>query len=159
MTTLWHKRWYQDMHHDDMVCMLWEVWSLMCTSHVAGNTQRLVSMGKVCKDGLCGYQCNGKEYTKMSSRLPSMIWHVYIRTDDVEVVNVDDDLVAMMSGGVLVVDLFLISRNTLGNWKTTNSKSQMSNGGRGNAVVVVEAQWDCGNAMMGFASRQCRNGG
>ena len=29
-----------------MVCMLWEVWSLMCTSHVAGNTQRLVSIGK-----------------------------------------------------------------------------------------------------------------
>ena len=32
MTTLWHKRWYQDIHHEDMVCMLWEVWSLMCTS-------------------------------------------------------------------------------------------------------------------------------
>ena len=46
MTILWHKRWYQDMHHG-MVCMLWEVWSLMCTSHVAGNTQRLVSMGNV----------------------------------------------------------------------------------------------------------------
>ena len=39
MTTLCHKRWYQDMHHGDMVCMLWEVWSLMCTSHVACNTQ------------------------------------------------------------------------------------------------------------------------
>ena len=42
----------QDMHHDDMVCMLWEVLSLMCTSHVAGNTQRLVSMGKIHKFGL-----------------------------------------------------------------------------------------------------------
>ena len=51
MTTLWHKRWYQNMHHDDMVCMLWEVWSLMCTSYVAGNTQRLVSMGKLRKMG------------------------------------------------------------------------------------------------------------
>ena len=46
MTTLWHNRWYQDMHHDGMVCMLWKVWSLMCTSHVADNTQGLVSMGK-----------------------------------------------------------------------------------------------------------------
>ena len=56
-------------------------------------------------------------------------------------------------------DSSLSSRNTLGNGKTVNSKSQMSNGGSGNAVVVVEAQWDCGNAMMGFGSRQCGNGG
>ena len=56
-----------------------------------------------------------------------MIWHVYIRMDDVEVVNVDDDLVAMMSGGVLDVEPFLISRNTLGNGKTANSKSQTAN--------------------------------
>ena len=48
------------------------------------------------------------------------------------------------------VDPSLIIRNTLGNRKTANSKSQMSNGGSGNAVVVVEAQRDCGNAMMGF---------
>ena len=46
MTTLWHKRRYRDMHHYDMVCMLCGVWSLMCTSHVASNTQRLASMGK-----------------------------------------------------------------------------------------------------------------
>ena len=39
--------------------------------------------------------------------------------------------VAMMSGGVLDVEPFLISRNTLGNGKTANSKSQMSNGGSG----------------------------
>ena len=49
MTTLWHKRWYQDMYQDDMVCMQRELWSLMCTSNVAGNTQRLVSIGKVRK--------------------------------------------------------------------------------------------------------------
>ena len=61
MTTLWHKRWYQDMHHNNIVWMLWEVWSLMCTSYVAGNTQRLVSMGKLRKMGYGGYQCNGKE--------------------------------------------------------------------------------------------------
>ena len=55
-------------------------------------------------------------------------------------VNVDDDLGAMMSGGVLDVEPFLISRNTLGNGKTANSKSQtqMSNGGSGLAVVVAE---------------------
>ena len=45
--------------------------------------------------------------------------------------NVDDDFMAMMSGGVLNVDPFLISRKTLGNGKTANSKSQMSNGGSG----------------------------
>ena len=42
-------------------------------------------------------------------------------------VNVDDDLGAMMSGGVLDVEPFLISRNTLGNGKTASSKSQMAN--------------------------------
>ena len=66
------------------------------------------------------------EYTMVSSRLPSF---------------------AMMSGGVADVDPFLVSRNTLGNGKTTNSKSQrhMSNCGSGkrwwfalgNAEVVV----------------------
>ena len=34
-------------------------------------------------------------------------------------------------------DSSLSSRNTLGNRKTANSKSQMSNGGSGNAVVVL----------------------
>ena len=32
----------------------------------------------------------------------------------------------------------------------------MSNGGSGNAVVVAEAQRDCGNAMMGFG--ECNAG-
>ena len=53
-------------------------------------------------------------------------------------VNVDDDLVAMMSGSVLDVEPSLISRNTLGNGKTVNSKSQMSNGGSRQPVVVAE---------------------
>ena len=48
-TNFWHKIWCQYMHHNGMVCMLWEVWSLMCTSNVAGNTQRLVWIGKVRK--------------------------------------------------------------------------------------------------------------
>ena len=55
------------------------------------------------------------------------------RTDDSEVVKVDDELKAMMRGRVAEVDPFLVSRNTLGNRKTANSKSQrqMSNGGSG----------------------------
>ena len=44
--------------------MIWYVcyvkYDIMCTSDVVGNTQRLVSMGKIHKIGLCGYQCNGK---------------------------------------------------------------------------------------------------
>ena len=44
-TILWHKGWYDDTK------MIWYVCngrcrSLMCTSNVAGNTQRLVSIGK-----------------------------------------------------------------------------------------------------------------
>ena len=50
-----------------------------------------------------------------------------VRLSKGEVVNVDDDLMVMMSGVVLDVEPFLISRNTLGNGKTANSKSQMSN--------------------------------
>ena len=49
-TILWHKRWYNDTN------MIWYVCngrcrSLMCTSNVAGNTQRLVSIGKWRKMG------------------------------------------------------------------------------------------------------------
>ena len=51
-TNLWHKIWYQDMHHDDMVCMLWEVWSLMCTSHVSSNTQMASLDRQVTQNGL-----------------------------------------------------------------------------------------------------------
>ena len=51
-TNLWHTIWYQDMHHDDMVCMLWEVWSLMCTSNVAGNTQMASLDRQVTQNGL-----------------------------------------------------------------------------------------------------------
>ena len=45
--------------------------------------------------------------------------------------------VAMMSGDVLDVEPFLISRNTLGNGKTVNSKSQMSNV----KMVVAGMRW------------------
>jgi len=54
------------------------------------------------------------------------------------VFNDDVETGATMSGGDVDVKPFLISRNTLGNRKNTNSKSQMSNGGSGNAVVVAE---------------------
>ena len=51
-TNLWHKILYQSMHHDDVVCMLWEVWSLMCTSNVAGNTQMASLDREVTQNGL-----------------------------------------------------------------------------------------------------------
>ena len=51
-TNLWHKIWYQYMHHNDMVYMLWEVWSLMCTSNVAGNTQMASLDRQVTQNGL-----------------------------------------------------------------------------------------------------------
>mgnify|MGYP005850511527 CR=1 FL=1 len=76
------------------------------------------------------------EYTMVSSRLPSLY---------------DDDFVAMMSGGVLEVDLFLISRNTLGNGKNRKlkiSNVKCQNGGSGKAVVVCT--WQCESGMMGY---------
>ena len=53
-------------------------------------------------------------------------------------------------------------RNTLGNGKNrelkiSNDKCQMVVAECGGGVA--EAQWDCGNAMMGYASRQYRSGG
>ena len=65
-----------------------------------------------------------------------MLSQVYIRTDNDEVVNVDDDLVAMMSVGVVDVEPFLISRNTLGNGKTTtqNLKDKCQ-------MVVADKRW------------------
>ena len=55
---------------------------------------------------------------------------------------VDVESLLKLSGGVVDVEPFLVSRNTLGNRKTANSKSQrkMSNGGSGNAVVVCTWQ-------------------
>ena len=44
----WDTRYDTKICNND-VCMLWEVWSLMCTSLVAGHIQRLVSMGKWSK--------------------------------------------------------------------------------------------------------------
>ena len=67
------------------------------------------------------------ECTMVSSRLPSLV---------------------RMRGSVADVDPFLISRNTLGNGKTTtqNLQRQMSNGGSGKAVVICT--WQCGSGVM-----------
>ena len=133
MTTLWHKRWYQDMHHDDMVCMLWEVWSLMCTSDVANNTQMASLDRQVTQNGLGvnnaiarGIYNGVVEVTVLCNDEWRCSWCRY-----------QDD-----------GDSSLSSRNTLGNGKTANSKSQTSNGGSGNAVVllrklkgIVKMQW------------------
>ena len=120
------------------VCMVWEVRSLMCTSLVAGNTQWLVSMGKLRKSkGMWGINAIAR-YDK----------------DVVEVtVLCDDEWRCSWCRYQDDWDSSLSSRNTLGNGKTTNSKSRMSNGGSGNAVVVVEAQWDWGMEMMGCGVR------
>jgi hypothetical protein len=69
-----------------------------------------------------------------------------------EVVNVDDDLMAMMSGSVLDVEPFLISRSTLGNGKTASSKSQTSNV---KMVVAGMWWWFCGSSM---GLRKCNDG-
>ena len=70
----------------------------MCTSNVAGNTQMASLDRQVTQNGLGVNNAIAREYTMMSSKLPS---------------------VSMMRGGALDVDPFLISRNTLGNGKTT----------------------------------------
>ena len=61
---------------------------------------------QVTQNGLEVNNAIAREYTMVSSRLPSL---------------------AMMRGGVADVDPFLVSRNTLGNGKTANSKSQKTN--------------------------------
>ena len=119
MTTLWHNRWYQDMRHDDMVCMLWEVWSLMCTSHVAGNTQMASLDRQVTQNGL-----------EVINAMARVIYNGGIPRyqDDMEVtVRVDHEWRRSWWRYQDDVDSSLSSRNTLGNGKTANSKSQTSN--------------------------------
>ena len=118
-TNLWHKIWYQYMHHDDMVCMLWEVWSLMCTSNVAGNTQMASLDRQVTQNGL-----------GVNNAMARGIYNGGIPRyqDDMEVTVLGDDewrcsWCRYQDDG----DSSLSSRNTLGNGKTANSKSQMSN--------------------------------
>ena len=75
-TNLWHKIWYQYMHHDDMVCMLWEVWSLMCTSNVAGNTQMASLDRQVTQNGLGVINAMAREYTMEGYHDTKMIWRL-----------------------------------------------------------------------------------
>ena len=70
----------------------------MCTSHVAGNTQMASLDKQVTQNGLGLTMQWQVEYTMVSSRLWSL---------------------AMIRGGVGDVHPFLVSRNTLGNGKTT----------------------------------------
>ena len=77
----------------------------MCTSHVAGNTQMASLDRQVTQNGLGVNNAITREYTMVSSRLPSLV---------------------MMRGGVADVDPFLVSRNALGNGK--NRKLKISKG-------------------------------
>ena len=85
----------------------------MCTSHVAGNTQRLVSMGKQPK------------------RWAMMVINAIAR-DDKDVVEVtvlgDDESLAKVSGGDVDVKPYLYSRNTIGHGNhnaNSQNKKQM----------------------------------
>ena len=120
-------------------------WSLMCTSNVAGNTQMASLDRQVTQNGL-----------GVNNAMAKGIYNGGIPRyqDDMEVTVLGDDewwcsWCRYQDDG----DSSLSSRNTLGNGKTANSKSQMSNGGSKNAVVVAEAQRDCRNAMMGCGVR------
>ena len=92
--------------------VLYGVCLLMCTSHVAGNTQWLVSMGKQRKSKAMWYQCK---------------WH----GNDKDVVEVtvcsDDESLAKMSSGDVDVKPYLDSRNTIGHGNH-NSNSQSKTG-------------------------------
>ena len=90
-TNLWHKIWYQYMHHDYMVCMLWEVWSLMYTSNVAGNTQMASLDRQVTQNGLGVINAMAREYTMEGYPDTEMIWRL--------------PPLAMMSGGDLDGDI------------------------------------------------------
>ena len=111
-TNLWHKIWYQYMHHDDMVCMLWEVWSLMCTSNVAGNTQMASLDRQVTQNGL--------------GVINAIARGIYNGVVEVTVLG-DDEWRCSWCRYQDDGDSSLSSRNTLGNGKTANSKSQTSN--------------------------------
>ena len=111
-TNLWHKIWYQYMHHDDMVCMLWEVWSLMCTSNVAGNTQMASLDRQVTQNGL-----------GVNNAIARGIYNGVVEVT----VLCDDEWRCSWCRYQDDGDSSLSSRNTLGNGKTANSKSQTSN--------------------------------
>ena len=134
-TNLWHKIWYQYMHHDDMVCMLWEVWSLMCTSNVAGNTQMASLDRQVTQNGL-----------GVNNAMARVIYKGVVEVT----VLCDDEWRCSWCRYQDDGDSFLSSRNTLGNGKTANSKSQMTNVKWWERKVVVVCTWQCGGGMTGY---------
>ena len=74
----------------------------MCTSSVAGKTQWLVSIGKLCKMVYGGYQCNGKGVHKCVIEVTILAYGRWCQNGGVVVV--DDESVAKMSGGDVDVD-------------------------------------------------------
>ena len=82
----------------------------MCTSNVADNTQRLVSMGKLHKVGYgLSMQWQGVDKDVVEVTVLAYAWRCQNgEVDDVETL-------AKMSGGDVDVEPFLVSRNTLGN--------------------------------------------
>ena len=140
---------------DDMIPRLYgmyvmegvDQWSLMCTSNVAGNTQMASLDRQVTQNGLGVINAIARMY---NDGIPQY-------QDDMEVTVLGDDewrcsWCRYQDDG----DSSLSSRNTLGNGKNrelkiSNVKCQMVVAGSG--VGFAEAQWDCGNSMMGFGVR------
>ena len=85
----------------------------MCTINVAGNTQMASFDRQVTQNGLGVTNAMARKYTMEGYHGTKMIWRL--------------PSLAMRRGGVADVDPFLISRNTLGNGKTANSKSPKEN--------------------------------
>ena len=117
-----------DTQVDSKICttVVWYVcygvWSLMCTSHVAGNTQWLVLMGKLRKsrymwgiNAIARYDKDVVDVTVLGDDEWRRSWCRY-----------QDDGHSALS-----------SRNTLGNGKTANSKSHTSNV----KMVVAGMRW------------------
>ena len=133
-TILWHKGCYDT----NMIWYVCNVWcrSLMCTSNVAGNTQMASLDRQVTQNGL-----------GVNNAMARGIYNGGIPRyqDDMEVtVRGDDEWRCSWCRYQDDGDSSLSSRNTLGNGKTANSKSQMSNGGSGNSVVVL---WKCNDGL------------
>ena len=109
--SLWHKRWYDT----DMVWYVCNVWcrSPVCTSNVANNTQMASLDRQVTQNGL--------------GVINAIARGIYNGVIEVTVLG-DDEWRCSWCRYQDDGDSSLSSRNTLGNGKTTNSESQMSNG-------------------------------
>ena len=97
----------------------------MCTRHVAGNTQRLVSMGKL---------------RKMAMGLSMQLQECMMISRYHDEVTVDDDSFAKMSGGDVDVEPYLNSRYAIGHGNR-NSNSQSKNMTKLLEVVAGRLWW------------------